>query len=65
MRLWSRVRRLLGLGMPPAEPPPHWGDEDPALVPVGPPRRPQPSSAIALEPPLPDEDVDAYGRPAA
>jgi hypothetical protein len=59
-RLWQRVRRLLGLRQepPPAEPP----DEEPALVPAGPPRRPRPASAVALEPPAEPEDVDARGR---
>jgi hypothetical protein len=62
-RLWTRVRRLLGLGHG-EPPPPDWSDEEPALVPVGPPRRPRPSSAIALELPEEREDVDARGREA-
>jgi hypothetical protein len=37
-------------------------DEEDALVPVGPPRRPRPSSAVALELPLETEGVDAHGR---
>jgi hypothetical protein len=57
--LWQRLRRLLGLGSGPEDPPPP--DDEPALVPVGPPRRPRPSRAAALD--LPDEptDVDARG----
>ena len=36
---------------------------DKALVPVGPPKRPRPSSAIALPLPEPEEwDVEAIGR---
>ena len=62
-RLWTRVRRLLGLGRC-EEGPPDWSDEEPALVPAGPPRRPRPSSAIALEFPEEPEDVDARGREA-
>ncbi len=62
-RVWTRVQRLLGLGGR-EEPPPDWSDEEPALVPVGPPRRPRPSSAIGLELPEEPEDVDARGREA-
>ena len=61
--MWARIKRLVGRGD--REPPPDWSDEEPALVPVGPPRRPRPSSAVALELPEPDEDVDASGRPPA
>ena len=44
------------------EPPP----EESALVPNGPPRRPRPSSAVALAPPEGEEhDVVAHGREAA
>ena len=57
------MRRLLGLGRC-EEGPPDWSDEEPALVPAGPPRRPRPSSAIALEFPEEPEDVDARGREA-
>jgi hypothetical protein len=58
--LWSRAKRLLGLVDPPLDPPPlpPW---EPALVPVGPPRRPRPSGAVALELPRAPEDVDARG----
>jgi hypothetical protein len=62
-RLWTSVRRVLGLRSG-EQPPPDWSDEEPALVPVGPPRRPRPSSAIALELPEEREDVDARGREA-
>ncbi len=61
--LWTRVKRLLGVGRG-EEPPPDWSDEEPALVPVGPPRRPHPSSAVALELPEEPEDLDLYGREA-
>jgi hypothetical protein len=60
-RFWARVRRLFGRGGG-LEPPPDWGDEEPALVPVGPPKRPRPSSAAALDLPNEPDDVDAYGR---
>ena len=60
-RLWARVRRMLGGSPPPSGPPPDRGDEEPALVPVGPPKRPRPSSAVALEEPDEPDDVDAYG----
>ena len=58
--LWERVKRLLGRWNPPTpfEPP----DEEPALVPTGPPRRPRPSSAVSLELPVEPEDVDARAR---
>ncbi|MBI4171922.1 MAG: hypothetical protein HY511_04105 [Actinobacteria bacterium] len=60
--LWSRVRRLLGLGAePPPEPPPPPGEE-PALVPAGPPLRPRPSSAVELELPEEPRDLDARSR---
>jgi hypothetical protein len=62
-RLWRRVRRLLGLGRE-LPPPPDWSDEEPSLVPVGPPRRPRPSSAAELELPEEPEDVDARGSEA-
>jgi hypothetical protein len=62
-------RRLPGLGRsePPPESPPGPSEQD-ALVPVGPPRRPQPSSAAVVE--LPSEpdplvypiETDAVGR---
>ena len=51
--LWRRIKRALGFERP---------DEEPALVPTGPPRRPLRSGAVALD--LADEpdDVDARGR---
>ena len=59
--LWSRVRRLLGLGAePPPEPPPP--DEEPALVPAGPPPGPRPSGAVELELPEEPRDLDARSR---
>jgi hypothetical protein len=64
-RIWNAIRiRLPGLGRGgPGDPPPG-PPFDPALVPTGPPRRPRPSSAAALE--LPDDDdrdgVVAYPR---
>lgn len=60
--LWSRVRRLLGLGSepPPEQPPPP--DEEHALVPAGPPRHPRPSSAVELELPEEPRDLDARSR---
>ncbi|HEU0336116.1 MAG TPA: hypothetical protein VFR43_06150 [Gaiellaceae bacterium] len=62
--IWRRLRALAGRGEPPAPPavPP---DEEPALVPVGPPRRPLRGGAVALELPEEPRDVDARGRPAA
>ena len=36
-------------------------EEEDALVPAGPPRRPLPSGAVALELPREPQDVDAYG----
>ena len=58
--LWRRRRRRCSddlWEMPP--------DEEHALVPVGPPRRPRPSSAVALEPPPEPQDVYAYGGDSA
>ncbi len=57
--LWSRVRRLLGLG---AEPPPEPPHEEHALVPAGPPPGPRPSSAVELELPEEPRDLDARSR---
>ena len=62
-RAWQRIRR---------RPRPDWSDlgapEDPfepALVPLGPPRKPLLSDGVALPLPEPeDRDVDAYGRAA-
>jgi hypothetical protein len=61
-RLWTRVRHLLGLGR--GESPPDWPDEEPSLVPVGPPRRPRPSSAVELKLPEDPEELDARGSEA-
>ena len=60
-RLWRRIKRALGLAPPepPAGEPP---DNEPALVPVGPPRRPLGSSSVALELPEEPEDIDLRGR---
>ncbi len=57
--LWRRIKRALGLGPPEPPLPP---DEEPALVPSGPPRRPLGSDAVALELPEEPDDVDARGR---
>jgi hypothetical protein len=57
-RLWGAVRaRLPFLGRnDPPEPP--RSDEDPALVPTGPPRRPSPAAAAVLDLPAePDPQV--------
>jgi hypothetical protein len=67
-RLWAAVKkRLPGLrGWEPPEAP--WFPDEPALVPVGPPRGPLPASSVALEPPSdPDPleypvETDAVGR---
>ena len=61
--LWQRIKRALGLAPP--EPPSAPPDEEPALVPTGPPRRPLGSSAVALDPPDEPQDVDARGRDVA
>lgn len=60
-RLWTRIKRALGFGSAPEPPPPEWPPEEPALVPAGPPRRPRPSGAVALELPEEQRDTDAYG----
>jgi hypothetical protein len=57
---WNRVRRALGLGDAPEPPPPPPPDEEPALVGAGPPRRPTPSAAAALE--LPEDPIDTDSR---
>jgi hypothetical protein len=51
-RFWRSVRRRIP-GLHPPDPPPEdpWAPEEEALVPVGPPRRPRPAAAAALEPP--------------
>jgi hypothetical protein len=61
-RVWRRVKRLLGLGRGSDPPPPDWPDEEPALVPLGPPRRPRPAGAVELELPEEPEDLDLDGR---
>jgi hypothetical protein len=57
---WVRLKRKLGFG-PPGFDPPWRGPDEPALVPAGGPRRPLPSSAIALELPREPDDTDARG----
>jgi hypothetical protein len=59
--LWRRIKRALGLA-PPEPPPAPPPDEEPGLVPSGPPRRPRPSGAIALEVPDEPRNLDARGR---
>jgi len=58
--LWRRIKRALGL-VPPPEPPQPPPDEEPALVASGPPRRPRPSGAVALDPPEEPRDLDLRG----
>jgi hypothetical protein len=60
---WRRLKQALGLAPPdpPAAPP----DEEPALVPLGPPRRPLGASGVALELPEEPEDTDLRGRESA
>ncbi len=60
--LWSRVRRLLGLGAEPPPEPPSPPDEEHALVPAGPPPGLRPSSAVELELPEEPRDLDARSR---
>jgi hypothetical protein len=57
----DRARKALGFGRRGPEPGRDW-PEEPSLVPLGPPRRPRPSSAVELEQPREPEDTDAYGR---
>ena len=61
---WRRIKRALGLAPPepPAADPP---EEEPALVPSGPPRRPLGASGVALELPQEPQDTDARGRDVA
>lgn len=63
-RLWRRLKRAFGLAPPepPAGEPP---DEEPALVPSGPPRRPLGASGVALELPEQPQQTDARGRESA
>jgi hypothetical protein len=69
-RFWRATRRRIP-GLRGSEPPPElrWPDEEDDLVPVGPPRRPLPGAAAALELPTdPDPQVyptetDAVGGP--
>jgi hypothetical protein len=51
-RFWAAVRRRIP-GLRPFDPPPEnpLAPGDDALVPVGPPRKPMPAAAAALEPP--------------
>jgi hypothetical protein len=59
-RFWRAVRTRLSFAGRGGEPPaPDWPDDDPALVPTGPPRGPRPAAAAALG--LPTEpDPAAY-----
>jgi hypothetical protein len=67
-RFWRAVRRRMP-GLRSSDPPPEdpWAPEEHALVPVGPPRKPQPAAAAALEAPTePDPlvypiETDAVG----
>ena len=69
-RFWRATRRRIP-GLRGSEPPPEprWPDEEDDLVPVGPPRRPLPGAAAALELPTdPDPlvyptETDAVGEP--
>ena len=58
-RFWRATRRRIpGLGGSEPPPEPRWPDEEDDLVPVGPPRKPLPAAAAALEPPTkPDPQV--------
>lgn len=58
--LWQRLKRLLGIGPPPPDPPLP-PDDEPSLVPVGPPSAPRGGAAM-LDQPREPEDVDARGR---
>ena len=66
-RFWRAIRRRIP-GLRPSDPPPEpWSGEEDALVPVGPPHKPRPAAAAALEPPTePDPlvyptETDAVG----
>jgi hypothetical protein len=69
-RFWRATRRRIS-GLRGSEPPAEqrWPDEEDDLVPVGPPRRPLPGAAAALELPTdPDPlvyptETDAVGEP--
>jgi hypothetical protein len=61
--LWRRIKRALGLAPP--EPPWAPPEEEPALVPTGPPRRPLGASGVALELPEEPQDTDARSRDVA
>jgi hypothetical protein len=68
-RLWQAIRRRIpGLRGGGLAPEPDRPDEEPALVPVGPPRRRPPAAAVALEPPAEIDpleyptETDAVGR---
>ena len=50
---------MIGLGSPPPDLPPP-PDDEPALVPVGPPRSPRPSAAVELD--LPEDPIDTDAR---
>src|SRR3954470_3907725 len=60
-RFWRATRRRIpGLrGSEPPPPEPRWPDSEDDLVPVGPPRRPLPGAAAALELPV-DWDPQVY-----
>jgi hypothetical protein len=68
-RFWRAARRRIpGLrGKPPAEP--RWPDEEDDLAPVGPPRKPRPAAAAALDLPTESDpraypvETDAVGEP--
>ena len=55
-RLRAAVRGLLGRAEPPPDPP--WLEDAPSLVPLGPPRRPRPSAAAAVEPPADPDPLE-------
>jgi hypothetical protein len=69
-RFWTATRRRIP-GLRGSEPPrePRWPDEEDDLVPVGPPQRPLPGAAVALEVPTESDpqvyptETDAVGGP--